>query len=165
MDTIWYQIIFAFVGGSLCTYLVTLFIQSGKLEIDSVYAKVSCKVEHFVQYINYFTLEIQFINRSAHLRVVNNLEVNFYDGEKIHKLLFKDHNVSPAGTIEGRKEKLLHYTLLPPVAKLELPLISLFHDNTAYLSLSYNYKGRKHEITIVGDQIVHEDDTFGTIAF
>jgi hypothetical protein len=119
METLFSSII-SFIGGGVAVYVVELARKTGKLKLNDINVKLYyLRFEN--QTINNIKIELQFINLSGYQRIIKDIKIKFFDGEKYSLLRFENYNINPAEIIQAKEVKTLKYNAKPYRVIIELP--------------------------------------------
>lgn len=131
------------LGGGVLVEVYHYIRSRGKVVVDSYYANVSYVITELNQkQIRGIEVEIQFINRSGHNKVLNKFKVEYFDFQSYVNLNIEGSNVPPAIVIEPTNPKVL---------KMKLYSNGILDVNIGLnycLEISYNV-GKKQEKLII----------------
>ena len=127
-----FSLISSAIGGGVVVYLLELARKAGKLKLNDINIKLFyLRFEN--QTVNNIKIELQFINLSGFQRIIKDLKITFFDGEKNFPLRFENYNINPADIIQAKEVKTLKYNAKPQGIVIELPP----SPNSIKLEISY----------------------------
>jgi hypothetical protein len=151
----WTTYLAAVISSGIVTFCLDLILKRGKIKLDHREVEIRYKITdgEKMNYITEIKLLLRFINTSGHVKIIKNIQMQLFDGDKWYELEFYNEKLPPSFSVDVKSVVDKEYTLVTIDEDLTVPMLAI-HDNEAYMKLTYLKGKKKVSDKIMGSELI-----------